>query len=198
MPESEPIAGIPWLLWRPSRPLRAPRTRAPIWLRSRRFALVRLGGAWFRLRRDRGVPLLAPVDHPIPVLALSTSGLARSELRIDSNLPVAEEEVPVLRLDVERRDSRDRAAFVRARRWAGKVLRRAGRRPGRLALPGGFGRPVVPDPSSGSPPPRPEAPEPLAGVELPPAPGVPEPVRVSGWYGAEDRSAQARARRRTT
>lgn len=198
MPRSEPIAGIPWLLWRPSRPLRAPRTRAPIWLRSRRPALVRVGGLWLRLRADDGVPLLAPVDHGIPILALSTGGLARATLTIEANLPVDEEEVPRLSTDVERLDLQRRAPAVRARAWAGRILRRARRRPARPSLPPGLGRPSVPEPSFGRPPSRPASPAPLAGVEVPAPPSVAEPVRVPRWYGREYGSTQSRDRRKKT
>lgn len=198
MPESEPVAGIPWLLWRATRPVRAPHTRAPIWLRTRRATLARVGGLWVALRPGRGVPLLAPVDHPIPILAISTAGLARTVLQVDSTLPVAEGEVPRLAPAAERLRVQRRLPAGRARDWAGRWLRRARRRPGRPALPPDLGRPVVPGPSFGSPPDSPATPAPLAGVDLPPAPGVPRPVSVPRCYDGEFGATPRRARRKTT
>ncbi len=199
MPASEPIEGIPWLLWRPSRRLRAPSTRAPIWVRSRRPALVHIGGLWLRLRTDRGVPLLAPVDHRIPVLAISTAGLGRAVLEIDSNLPVAEGEVPRLEPDPDGLRVQRRLPTARKRTWVERAAGRVRRRPGRPGLPPDFARPAVPAPAVAAPPARTAAPAPLAGLEMPAPVGVPEPVGAPRWYDEDvRRPGSGRAGRRTT
>jgi hypothetical protein len=199
MPASEPIAGIPWLLWRPSRAVRAPNTRAPVWLRSRRRALVRIGGLWLRISPGRGVPLLAPVDHPVDVLAVSTAGLARAKLRIDSNLPMDEPAVPSLDLDPDRLAVERRRPVGRSRDWRGRIVRRSRRRPRRPAPPPDFARPSVPGPSFGGPAPRRAAPLPLADTEMPGPLEVPEPIRVPRWYDMKwRRPSEGRAGRRTS
>lgn len=199
MPASEPIDGIPWLLWRPSRRLRAPRTRAPIWIRSRRSALVRVGGLWLRLRPGPGVPLLAPVDHPLRVFAISAAGIARASLVIESNLPVAEGEVPRLEPDEGRLRVERRAPALRARDWAGRTARRARRRPPRPVPPPGVARPAVPLATVGEPVARRAAPAALAGIRVPGRPAVPGPVRVPRWYDNDvRRPGPGRAGRRQT
>ena len=125
MPASEPIEGLPWLLWRPVRALRAPRTRTPLWVRSERRALCRIGGLWLWLEPGRRVPLLAPVDHPIPILACGVRGIERAVLRIASNLEVPEPAAPRFALDPGAAAAVGEVALRRARAWTQRARVRA-------------------------------------------------------------------------
>lgn len=175
MPASEPIEGLPWLLWRPVRALRAPRTRTPLWVRSERRALCRIGGLWLWLEPGRRVPLLAPVDHPIPILACGVRGIERAVLRIASNLEVPEPAAPRFALDPGDAAAVGKVALRRARAWMQRARSRARHRPRGPEIPARFARPAVPAPRRAEPPARRGTPPPLAGSLWP------EPTDVPRW-----------------
>lgn len=186
MRRSEPLAGRDWLRWRPVGSMIAPRTRALVRVRSRRCALVRIGGLRLRLRPGRSVLIRVPVDHDVPVLGLGRGGLVRGMLRVASNLAVDEAPAPP-RLDsptAAAAASLARRSALRADAWdeaRGSALRRL---PARPPVPPGLGRPAVPSPQVRRPPELPTLPPACDGcswpgrLEVPRWPDLVDPART--------------------